>query len=254
MADTTLSGLTETTTLASTDLLYVLDGANSRKATLETLAGFLAADGILLSDMTDTWDDSGTNYSGIKLSVTDTASGASSRLLDLVYNAASMFWVDKSGNTNIANNKALAFAGTGRISAENGNFTILATGESASGASSSIRAGNSVDFQFRTSNTVRWKIGRTTGHWLADADNTYDIGASGATRPRTGYYGTSVVSPLFNLGSGTTVSGLPGSPTVGMVARVTDADTPSIGSTVVGSGSSAALVWYNGTNWTVIGV
>jgi hypothetical protein len=29
-------------------------------------------------------------------------------------------------------------------------------------------------------------------------DNTYDIGASGATRPRTGYFGTSLISPLFN--------------------------------------------------------
>jgi hypothetical protein len=33
-------------------------------------------------------------------------------------------------------------------------------------------------------------------------DNTYDIGASGATRPRTGYFGTSVVTPAL------TVSGL----------------------------------------------
>lgn len=30
------------------------------------------------------------------------------------------------------------------------------------------------------------------GHVLLSADNTYDIGASGATRPRTGYFGTSV--------------------------------------------------------------
>ena len=30
-------------------------------------------------------------------------------------------------------------------------------------------------------------------HLLFLADNTYDIGASGATRPRTGYFGTSVI-------------------------------------------------------------
>lgn len=40
---------------------------------------------------------------------------------------------------------------------------------------------------------------------------------------------------------------------VGMVARVTDADTPAVGSTVTGGGASAALVWYNGTNWVVTG-
>jgi hypothetical protein len=43
------------------------------------------------------------------------------------------------------------------------------------------------------STAARWKI--TTGHWLAVTDNTYDIGASGATRPRTGYFGTSIVLP-----------------------------------------------------------
>ncbi len=38
--------------------------------------------------------------------------------------------------------------------------------------------------------------GTLTGNLLF-TDNTYDIGASGATRPRTGYFGTSVVSPFF---------------------------------------------------------
>jgi hypothetical protein len=51
-----------------------------------------------------------------------------------------------------------------------------------------------------------------------------------------------------------TVATLPSSPLVGMMARVTDADSPTVGSTVVGSGAAAALVWYNGANWTVIGV
>ena len=34
---------------------------------------------------------------------------------------------------------------------------------------------------------------------LFSADNTLDIGAVGATRPRTGYFGTSVISPAYNL-------------------------------------------------------
>jgi len=40
----------------------------------------------------------------------------------------------------------------------------------------------------------------------------------------------------------------------GMRAVVSDANSPSIGSTVTGGGSSNAEVWYNGTNWTVTGV
>lgn len=97
-----------------------------------------------------------------------------------------------------------------------------------------------------------WSI-TAAGHLTAVTDNTYDIGASGATRPRTAYIGTSVLSPLYNLSAGTTVAGLP-SASVGHIARVTDADTPAIGSTVVGGGAAAALVWYNGSNWTVVGV
>jgi hypothetical protein len=42
--------------------------------------------------------------------------------------------------------------------------------------------------------------GTLTGNLLF-TDNTYDIGASGATRPRTGYFGTSVFSPLIVGGS-----------------------------------------------------
>lgn len=53
---------------------------------------------------------------------------------------------------------------------------------------------------------------------------------------------------------GTTVALLPATPAVGMVARVTDATTPAVGSTVSGGAAAAAAVWYNGSNWTVIGV
>lgn len=41
--------------------------------------------------------------------------------------------------------------------------------------------------QLGTDGTGRWQIGATTGHLLAIVDNTYDIGASGATRPRNLY-------------------------------------------------------------------
>lgn len=48
--------------------------------------------------------------------------------------------------------------------------------------------------------------GTLTGHLTFNADNTYDIGASGATRPRTGYFGTSVLSPLFTAKAATDAS------------------------------------------------
>jgi hypothetical protein len=49
------------------------------------------------------------------------------------------------------------------------------------------------DFVLRTNNANRWSIGATTGHFLAGTDNTYDIGASGATRPRDLYLGRNMV-------------------------------------------------------------
>jgi hypothetical protein len=42
---------------------------------------------------------------------------------------------------------------------------------------------------FGTANTARWEV-NSSGHIVAWADNTYDIGASGATRPRNVYAGT----------------------------------------------------------------
>ena len=64
---------------------------------------------------------------------------------------------------------------------------------------------------------------------------------------------------IKNLGSvrvttGLTVATLPASPEVGDIARVTDALAPAVGVTVVGGGAAAALCWYNGANWSVIGV
>lgn len=47
---------------------------------------------------------------------------------------------------------------------------------------------------YTNADNLRWTI-NASGHFLTGTDNTYDIGASGATRPRTGYFGTSIVAP-----------------------------------------------------------
>jgi len=48
-------------------------------------------------DLADTWNASGTTFTGIKLNVTDTASAAASLLMDLQVGGVSKFRVDKSG-------------------------------------------------------------------------------------------------------------------------------------------------------------
>ncbi len=66
--------------------------------------------------------------------------------------------------------------------------------------------------------------------------------------------GTVKVNSVVEVAVSSTVAGLPTAPTVGMLTRVTDATAPAVGSTVSGGGAAAALVWWNGSNWTVIGV
>ncbi len=53
----------------------------------------------------------------------------------------------------------------------------------------------------------------------------------------------------------TTVASLPSAASnTGDMYRVTDANAPSMGATVSGGGSANAMVWSNGTNWTVFGI
>ena len=49
--------------------------------------------------------------------------------------------------------------------------------------------------------------GTLTGNLIFSADNSHDIGAVGATRPRTVFVGTSVLAPLFNAGTGFQIGG-----------------------------------------------
>jgi hypothetical protein len=53
---------------------------------------------------------------------------------------------------------------------------------------------------FRSAGGNRWNM-ETAGHFTASTDNTYDIGASGATRPRNIYVGTSFLAPLGAVGT-----------------------------------------------------
>lgn len=62
-----------------------------------------------------------------------------------------------------------------------------------------------------------------------------------------------MAAAFFNAAKAYTVATLP-TAAAGMIARVSDASAPAVGSTVSGGGAAHALVWYNNANWTVIGV
>ena len=81
---------------------------------------------------------------------------------------------------------ALNLGGTSQIQATNGTVYVTGAAETTSGTSNYIKSINAAALTFGTSNTDRWQIS-TAGNFVAATDNTYDIGASGANRPRNVY-------------------------------------------------------------------
>jgi len=106
-----------------------------------------------------------------------------------------------TGTTGISSHLSSRQAGTASyISArkDSGGSTEIFMGVDA-GTNAMLGTWTSQGIEFRTLNTARWTL-TAAGH-LTATDNTYDLGASGATRPRTGYFGTSVVIATDPTGS-----------------------------------------------------
>ena len=136
---------------------------------------------------------------------------------------------------------------------DNANVSVLASLKlNASSGELRHYAGSSGYYQtFYTNNVERLKID-TSGHVLASTDNTYDLGASGASRFRTGYFGTNLASPVHQA-TALTVATLPSAATYpGGIAYVTDANATTRLSTVVGGGSNKVIVFSDGTNWLIL--
>lgn len=106
-----------------------------------------------------------------------------------------------------------------------------------------------------TVGTRRWTVS-SAGNFTANADNTYDIGASGANRPRDiyvaddGVFGGDVVTNTVDT-AGFTVATLPtcNAGAAGTRAYVTDATAPTYLGALVGGGAVVAPVFCNGTAW-----
>ena len=182
-------------------------------------------------DLAGTWNTSGTP-TGLKLNVTDTASNAASLLMDLQVGGVSRFRVDKDGrgrfSTDVwlqsdATNRGLFFGSAGdtvllrdaanTLAQRNGvNAQTSRIYNTYTDASNYERGGMqwsggafqvgvlgtagtgspTRSIQFLVNNGAHvWNFS-TAGHFLAAADNAYDIGASGANRPRNVYAAGSI--------------------------------------------------------------
>lgn len=113
--------------------------------------------------------------------------------------------------------------------------------------------GTTRDLSFGTGTQTRLIISNATGNILfntnliASSDNAFDIGASGANRPRNLF-----MASWLRMAT-TTVASLPAAATAGAGARmfVTDALAPTFGSAVAAGGAVTTPVFSTGSAWNV---
>lgn len=130
-----------------------------------------------------------------------------------------------------------------------GGILRLQTEQAGTGAARAMEIGTSGAnyLGFRTGGSLRFYVDGSTGHFLAQTDNTNDIGASGANRPRN-YFGGGYVQT-----GTTTVASLPAASSALKGARyfVTDANATTFNSTVAAGGANNVPVVCNGTAWVI---
>lgn len=147
-------------------------------------------------DLTDTWNNAGISFNGIKLNATDTASAVSSKLLDLQISGASKFTVGKTGTVTA----------TGLIESTVGGFkfpdgTVQTTSAAGGGTVTSVSGTGTVSGLTLTG-TVTSSGSLTLGGTLAltSANVTTALGY-------TPYNATNPAGYTANVGTVTSVSG-----------------------------------------------
>ena len=119
-----------------------------------------------------------------------------------------------------------------------GNVAQIITAQAGTGSARSLG--------FGVNGGTQWLI-NTSGNFVASSDNAFDIGASGADRPRNLYMASWIRMAVV------TVATLPAAATAGAGARmmVSDATLPVFGSAVVGGGAVTVPVYSTGAAWNV---
>lgn len=262
MADSTIANLTDGATADATDRIPVERspfGAGTNryvtpayiKTYIETAlklstaatagAGPAIAAGTATTDvqalsLTQTWNNAAIAFTARKTNITDTASAAGSLIEDWQVGGSSKASIDKTGLGNFAGGLGWGAPGAGR-----GFFTV---------------------------NGGNWTLGSGIGYgWSSNADGAAAFADTALFRDSAGLVsirtGGNPVIPSNGFGrlkvasaiaAGVAVGSLNASPTTGEIQSVTDALAPAVGVAVASGGSAKALVWYNGAQWTVIGV
>jgi hypothetical protein len=101
----------------------------------------------LLSALTSTWNSGGTTFSALKMTVTDSASAAASKLLDLIVGSTEKFAVTKAGDVRVNTDKFTIAGATGNtaiagdVAVATDKFTVAAaSGNTAVGGTLAVAA------------------------------------------------------------------------------------------------------------------
>lgn len=251
MADSKVTDLAAFTPV-KTDILYGVDDPSgtptSGKFTIEDLgdvfgleaAGETVTADTPVIDQAQTWNAGAVTFTGVKLNVTNTASASASMLYDFQVAGTSMGHLRSDGNLYIGG----TFGSISTLNSINVTFTNTSTQPRLTLAGTGFAMGSSTTLSWR--DNVASNSGSLDTGLKRSAANVL-----GVTNGSSGNGG--IEAAYHEAKEAYTVATLP-TASVGMIARVTDANSPSVGSTVSGGGAAAALVWYNGSNWTAIGV
>lgn len=121
MADLKISALVEVTAPVTSDVLPVVNAASTKKVTIANLVsaamkaivqGSLSGTSTPFLSHTVTWNNAGTTFVNILSNVTDTASAAASRLLELQVGGLPAVKLFKSGQVQFGGNSGAASWGT----------------------------------------------------------------------------------------------------------------------------------------------
>lgn len=208
-----------------TPLVTIPANANAN-AIAVTGYSLTAANAQHMLDLAGTWNTTGAPF-GIRLSITNTASGSGARLINLLAGAAgasSMFSVDTSGVARInnsavlnatANEVSLAFYRNGVSLSSTGMFTF-GSGAAASGV-----------------------------------DTAFARNSAGIAEVNSGVSGTfrDLWARHLRLATAFTVGTLPVAGVAGRMAYVTDATAPTYLGALVGGGAVVCPVFDNGAAW-----
>jgi hypothetical protein len=169
-------------------------------------------------DLSDTWNNAGISFNGIKLNATDTASAAGSKLIDLQINGASKFTVGKTG----------AVIATGLIESTVGGFrfpdgttqTTKATVNSVSGTGTV----NGITLTGSVTDSGSLTLGGTLGNIANNQLTNSAITINGTSTPLGGSIAVGTVTSVAGTG---TVSGL------SLTGSVTTSGSLTLGGTLV---------------------